>query len=145
MASVVATQMKKCLSSVQSYMSQIAKATNKKMNLSVNVNRTVTTKNVSASTGTGGSRALSADALYAANTASTYSLGRNMGALASRASSVSSSSVSSSSNGRSSNDGLILEMPVYLDGKEVARATAKYVDGELKRISSRENRKRGAK
>lgn len=141
MAKVVATQMKNCLSSVESYMSKIAKATNKKMTMNLNVNRTVSTSYAAAA----GASVASADALYAANTASTYSLGRNMSALASRASSVSSSSVSSSSNGRSSNDGLILEMPVYLDGKEVARATAKYVDGELKRIASRENRKRGAK
>ena len=140
MAKVVATQMKNCLSSVNSYMSKIASATNKKMTMSLNVNKTVTTSFAGISGGT------VASAMYAANNASTYSLGGETSALASRASSaVSSASNASSSNGRSSNDGLILEMPVYLDSKEVARATAKYVDGELKRIASRENRKRGAK
>ena len=138
MAKVVATQMKNCLDSVNSYMSQIAKATNKKMTMSLNVNKTVTTSFAGISGGT------VANAMYAANNASTYSLGNDTSTLASRASSVSSGKTSSN-NSRNTNDGITLEMPVYLDGKEVARATAKYVDGELKRIASRENRKRGAK
>lgn len=142
MAKVVATQMKNCLSSVNSYMSKIASATNKKMTMSLNVNKTVSTSFA----GIGPSVA-SADALYAANTASTYSLGRSMGALANSAASAISSGSNTSSGGNSRNmsDGILLEMPVYLDGKEVARATAKYVDGELKKITNRENRKRGGR
>ena len=142
MAKVVATQMKNCLSSVNSYMSKIAKATNKKMSMSVNVNKTVSTSFA----GIGGASVAAANALYAANNASTYSLGGDTSALASRASAVSSGGGTvSSGTSRGGSDGILLEMPVYLDGREVARATAKYVDGELKRITNRENRKRGAK
>ena len=142
MAKVVATQMKNCLSSVNSYMSKIAKATNKKMTMSLNVNKTVSTSFA----GIGPSVA-SADALYAANAASTYSLGRNMGALASRAASaVSSEGTTFSSGGsRGSGNGMTIEVPVKLDGREIARATAKYTDEELKTIASRENRKRGGR
>lgn len=140
MAKVVATQMKNCLSSVNSYMSKIASATNKKMTMSLNVNKTVTTSFAGISGGT------VASAMYAANNASTYSLGGDTSALTSRASAVSSaSSTGSSNNSRGGSDGLILEIPVMLDGKEVARATARYVDNELKTMASRENRKRGAK
>ena len=139
MASVVATQMRKCLSSVQNYMSQIAKATNKKMTMNLSVNRTVSTSFA----GIGGGTV--ANAMYAANNASTYSLGGDTSALASRASAVSSANSAGSSNNSRGSDGIRLEIPVMLDGKEVARATAKYIDGELKTMASRENRKRGAK
>ena len=140
MAKVVATQMKNCLTSVQSYMSKIASATNKKMTMSLNVNKTVTTSFAGISGGT------VASAMYAANNASTYSLGGDTSALTSRASAVSSaSSTGSSNNSRGGSDGIRLEIPVMLDGKEVARATARYVDNELKTMASRENRKRGAK
>ena len=140
MAKVVATQMKNCLSSVNSYMSKIASATNKKMTMSLNVNKTVTTSFAGISGGT------VASAMYAANNASTYSLGGDTSALASRASSVASGGgTGSSSNSRGGSDGIRLEIPVMLDGKEVARATARYVDNELKTMASRENRKRGAK
>ena len=144
MASVVATQMKKCLSSVTSYMNQIAKATNKQMTMSLNVNKTVTTKNISASTGIGGSRALSADAIYAANNASIASLAGNTGALYGNAASYAMSTGGSSSSSRGS-EAIVLEIPLYLDGKVVAKETARYVDNELKLITKRENRKRGAK
>lgn len=139
MAKVVATQMNKCVSSVRSSMGQISSATNKSM--SININRTITT----GFAGDSGA-ALSANALYAANAASTYSLGGSTGALSSRASSVASGSGTGSSNsGRGMSDGQVIHMHVDLDGREIAKATAKYVDGELKTMASRENRKRGAK
>ena len=110
--------------------------------MSLNVNKTVSTSFA----GIGPSVA-SADALYAANAASTYSIGRNMGALASRAASaVSSEGTTFSSGGsRGSGNGMTIEVPVKLDGREIARATAKYTDEELKTIASRENRKRGGR
>ena len=141
MAAVVRTQMSKCLSSVQSYMSKIAATTNKAMNLNVNVNRRVSTSYAAAA---GGTSALSADALYAANAASTFSLGGNTGALAYGASSAMPAGGGNVSGGNTGGS-MIIEIPLYVDGKEMARATAKYVDNELKQITKRENRKRGAK
>lgn len=141
MAKVVATQMKNCLSSVTSYMSKIASATNKKMTMSLNVNRTVQTTFA----GVGGdAAALSANAIYAANNASIASLANNTGALYGSSYAMSTGG-SSSNGGRGMNDNIVLEIPVMLDGREVARATAKYVDNELKLMTKRENRKRGAK
>lgn len=141
MASVVRTQMNKCLSSVKSTMSQIAKQTNKSMNLKVNVNKTVTTKNAKAS-----STPSMASAFYAANTASAFSMGTyaNTSTLSSRASSAISSGGSSSSYTGSNKD-LLLEIPLVVDGREIARSSAKYINGELKAISKRNDRKRGIK
>ena len=141
MASVVRTQMSKCLSSVTSYMNQIAKATNKSMTMNLSVNRSVTTSYISDL-----ATPAMANAIYAANNASTASIGNNTGALYSNASYATSTGGSSSSGGgRRGNDNLVLEIPLYLDGKVVARETAKYMDGELKLMTKRENRKRGAK
>ena len=149
MAKVVATQMAKCLSSVKSYMSQIASATNKSMSMNFNVNRTISTINTTRTT----SVPSMANALYAANAASvaTVADSNNTSALASRAGSSVGGSIGISGfganySGRSTNkDNITLEIPLVLDGREVARSTAKYVNGELKTLNNRENRKRGVK
>ena len=143
MAKVVATQMKNCLSSVESYMSKISKATSKNMSMNLNVNRNISTSYAAAA----GASVISADALYAANAASTYSLGRNMSALASGASSAISSGSNTSSGGGGSrgSEERIIHTHVYLEGREIAKASAKYMDDELKTLTSRENRKRGGR
>ena len=143
MAKVVATQMKNCLSSVESYMSKISKATSKNMSMNLNVNRNISTSYAAAA----GASVISADALYAANAASTYSLGRNMSALASGASSAISSGSNTSSGGGGSrgSEERIIHTHVYLEGREIAKASAKYMDEELKTLTSRENRKRGGR
>lgn len=138
MAKVAATQMNKVVSSVRSSMSQVASATSR--GISVNVNRTVATSY------SGGASALSANALYAANNASTLSLGNNVGAYNSNSYAMSTGGGGSSFGGnRVMSDNVTLEIPVILDGRELARASAKYVDNELKLMTKRENRKRGAK
>ena len=138
MAKVAATQMNKVVSSVRSSMSQVASATSR--GISVNVNRTVSTSY------SGGASALSANALYAANNASTLSLGNNVGAYNSNSYAMSTGGSGSAFGGsRVASDNVTLEIPVILDGRELARASAKYVDNELKLMSKRENRKRGAK
>ena len=133
MAKVASTQMGKVTAAVRSSMNSITAATSR--GISINVNRSVST----------GYTMPSANALYAANAASTYSLGGNTGALYGGASTMSTVSASSSNNSRGMSDNITLEIPLYLDGREVARATARYVDNELKLMTKRENRKRGAK
>lgn len=129
MAKVVATQMNKCLSSVRNTMTQMASAASRGISMNVS----------------GGMPAAApANALYAANAASTYSVGGRTSALYNGASAMSTGTASSSSN-RDTSSNTVLEIPLYLDGREVARATAKYVDNELKLMTKRENRKRGAK
>lgn len=129
MAKVVATQMNKCLSSVRNTMTQMASAASRGISMNVS----------------GGMPAAApANALYAANAASTYSVGGRTSALYNGASAMSTGTASGSSS-RGMSEAITLEIPLYLDGKVVARETAKYVDNELKLMTKRENRKRGAK
>ena len=138
MAKVANTQMNKVASSVSSTMNKVSSSTSRSMTMSLSVDRTVNTDYASLS----GSAV--ANAMYAANNASTSSLGGNMGALAYGASSAMSSG-SGASSGRGMSDNIVIDVPLYLDGKVVARATAKYIDGEIKTMTNRENRKRGVK
>ena len=133
MVAVARNQMYNVLSTVRSYMSQITGATNKSISLNVGQS--------------GGSATLPttpalamADALYAANAASTYSL--DASGISSRASSASSNN-SSASYGP--NEAIIIHSHVYLEGREIAKASAKYMNNEIKAINKRENRKRGVK
>ena len=134
MAAVARTQMSKVTAAVSSSMSQVASLTSR--GISVNVSGGVTAPPASA---------LSANAIYAANNASLASLAGNTSALYNNASYATSASGSSSSGNSSRGNNMVIEVPLYLDGREVARATAKYVDNELKLMTKRENRKRGAK
>ena len=55
-----------------------------------------------------------------------------------------SSGVGSSSNtGINSNNAMYFELPVYLDGKVVAKTTARYMNNELSILYKKESRKRG--
>jgi TP901 family phage tail tape measure protein len=132
MAKVASTQMGKVSSSISSSMSQVYSLTGRSMTMSLSVDRTVDTNYMNAS-----------NALYAANNASTSSIGNNIGALTYASSAISSGNNVSSSKGMS--DNIVIDVPLYLDSKVIARATAKYVDGEIKTMTKRENRKRGVK
>lgn len=145
MAAVVRNQMANCLSIVRSYMAQIKSATSQQMTMSFKVEKTVTTTNVTKTVKKdAGSSSLfnSGAALYSANSAALSYASGNTQALAHSVSGV-SSVVYSGYGSRVSGDSITLEIPVTLDGKEVARATAKYMDGELKIINTRNNRKKG--
>lgn len=142
MAAAAASGMARVLSTVRSYMSQIVAATNRTMTMNFRVNRSITTTNTVRTV----AAPAAANAMYAANAASTYSLrSGDASALASRASSAITTSSSKGAVSSNNNDGITLEIPVMLDGKELARGTAKYVDGELKMKQKRDDRKRGVK
>ena len=130
MAKVASTQMGKVSSSIRNAMKTSASASA----MSYSVNKTVSVNYAG----------LSANALYAANNASTATLGNNMGALA-NSTSYAMSTGGGSMAGSSIGSNITLEIPVMLDGRELAKASAKYIDGEIKTINKRENRKRGAK
>jgi TP901 family phage tail tape measure protein len=139
MVKVARNQMYNVLNTVRSYMSQISSATNKSINLRVNK---TTTSNIGGG-GTLPTMPAMASALYAANNASTYSL--NATGLSSRAASATSGFNSSSSGTRGAEEGQIIHTHVYLEGREIAKASAKYMNSEIKTINKRENRKRGVK
>jgi TP901 family phage tail tape measure protein len=131
MSKVAATQMGKVSSSIRGAMTNASSSAGA---IGLNVNRTLSVNYAG----------LSADALYAANNSSTSSIGGNTGALAYGASYAMSTGGNNSAGG-SIGSNLTLEIPVCIDGKVAGKAMAKYVDGEIKTMNKRENRKRGAK
>ena len=133
MAAVARSQMANVLSVVRSYMSQIAAACNRTLTLKVNISKTETTtkkvvvENSPMSLNIPQSSSLSASE-YSRSTSS-MGLGALVGAL------------SSSSTG--SDRAITIEVPVVLEGREIAKASAIYTREELSRLEKRNNRKRG--
>ena len=130
---VVATQMAKCLSTVQSYMAQIQSATNKQMTMKFKVEKTITTTNVTKNVEKGMKTTMS-------------SMNSNMMGVGSpnimSAGGLGTININANTGGGISGN-LALEVPLYLDGKEIARATAKYNEAELAKLNKRNKRKRG--
>lgn len=133
MAAVARNQMANVLSVVQSYMSQIAAACNRTLTLKVNISKTeTTTKKVVVekspkSLNMPQSSSLSASG-YTRSTSS-IGLGTLVGAL--------------NSGATGSNRAISIEVPLVLEGREIARASAIYTREELARLEKRNNRKRG--
>lgn len=145
LAAVAARGMAACLATVRSYMAQIRAATAQTMTMNFRVNKTVTTTNVTKNVTQGaGPKSLynASSAIYSAGAmASTPSVYGNTQALARSASTVASSG--SRGSNVSQKDHVTIEIPVNLDGKQIAKVSAKYMDGELSKINNRSNRKRG--
>ena len=133
MRKVAATQMAQVLSTVRSYMSRIAATCNRTLTLKVNISKTETTtkkvvvKNSPKSLNMPQSTSLSASGYT--RSASSIGLGTLVGAL------------NSASTG--SNRAISIEVPLVLEGREIARASAIYTREELARLEKRNNRKRG--
>ena len=145
LAAVAARGMAACLATVRSYMARIRAATAQTMTMNFRVNKTVTTTNVTKNVTQGaGPKSLynASSAIYSAGAmASTPSVYGNTQALARSASTVASSG--STGSNVSQKDHVTIEIPVNLDGKQIAKVSAKYMDGELSKINNRSNRKRG--
>lgn len=133
LASVARSQMANCLSIVKSYMNQIAAATSKTMTMNFKVNKTTTTTNITKNV-TQGARATMGN------------INTNMRGIA-QPSTMSTSMSNGSINLAPANNGisgsLALEIPLYIDNKEFARASAKYTQEELAKLEMRSTRKRG--
>ena len=133
MAAVARNQMANVLSVVRSHMSQIAATCNRTLTLKVNISKTeTTTKKVVVekspkSLNMPQSSSISASG-YARSTSS-IGLGTLVGAL------------NTASTG--SNRAISIEVPLVLEGREIARASAIYTREELARLEKRNNRKRG--
>lgn len=126
MATVASQQMSRVLAVVNSYMNSIARATSRRLTINVGINRTVTTtyQNVQASIPTATN--LAASSITARG--NSMGLGTLVGNMIKEA-------------GRQGTS--VVEVPVYLDGREIARASAKYNEAELNKLSKRKSRKRG--
>ncbi|WP_419724695.1 phage tail tape measure protein [Terrisporobacter petrolearius] len=159
LAAVVRTQMSNALTSVRNAMSQIASATNRTLTTKVNVSKTITTTNVAksiqAKPQTFNFSAVRSIQPRSFSLAATRSLGGiNSLATASYGSPVALASTNSGVSGSTTYGGTkgttktnskptYFEIPLVVDGREMAKASAKYMDGELKIISNRNNRKKG--
>ena len=133
LASVARTQMANCLSIVKNYMSQIAAATSKTMTMNFRVNKTTTTTNITKNV-TQGARATMGN------------INTNMRGIAqpsTMSTSMASGSINLAANNNGSLGSLALEVPVMLDGREIARASASYNQAELAKLEKRSKRKRG--
>jgi TP901 family phage tail tape measure protein len=133
LASVARSQMANCLSIVRSYMNQIAAATSRTMTMNFKVNKSVTTTNITKNV-TQGARATMGNTLT------------NMRGI-SQPNTMSTSMSNGSINLAPANNGisgsLALEVPLFLDGREIARASASYSQAELAKLEKRSKRKRG--
>ena len=126
MATVASQQMSRVLAVVNSYMNSIARATSRRLTINVGINKSVTTtyRSVQASIPTATN--LAASSITARG--NSMGLGTLVGNMIKEA-------------GRQGTS--VVEVPVYLDGREIARASAKYNEAELNKLSKRKSRKRG--
>ena len=133
MAAVARNQMARVLSVVQGYMSRIAAACNRTLTLKVNISKTeTTTKKVVVEKSPKSLNMPQSSSLSASGytrSASSIGLGTLVGAL------------NTASTG--SNRAISIEVPLVLEGREIARASAIYTREELARLEKRNNRKRG--
>ena len=134
LSSIAASQMSKCLATVRSYMAQIRAATAQTMTMNFRVNKTVTTTNVTRSVAQGAARTMS-------------NLARAGSSLiAPQAVAIGGGVVGGSdrvNNGLGNTNALQLSIPLTVDGREIARATASYNQEELSKLSKRSSRRRG--
>ena len=126
MATVASQQMSRVLAVVNSYMNSIARATSRRLTINVGINRTVTTTYQSVQASIPTTTNLAASSITARG--NSMGLGTLVGNIIKEA-------------GRQGTS--VVEVPVYLDGREIARASAKYNEAELNKLSKRKSRKRG--
>ena len=134
MAAVARNQMANVLSVVQSYMSRIAYACSRRLTINVSVNRTVTTTYKSVEQGPAALRTSIPMANMLSGAMAGGRTGIGLGTL-----------IGAVSASASKGQVVKIEVPLYLEGREIARASAKYMDGELSRVNTRTDRKRGVK
>lgn len=147
LAAVIRTQMANALSSVRSAMSQIAAATNRTLTTKVNISKTITTTNVAKSVQSkaqtfslrAGSSLRSVNALATAS----YSAPLALASTSSGVSNKTSYNNNPSNNDKTNSKPAYFEIPLIVDGRQMAKASVKYMDGELKTIKNRNNRKKG--
>lgn len=132
LAAVAARGMAACLSTVRSYMSQIRAATAQTMTMNFKVNKTITTTNVSKSVTQGLASTMGSIARYTTPIAAPQSMaiGGSVGSNRTVA-------------GLGSVESLQLSVPLTVDGREIARATCRYTNDELAKLSKRSNRRKG--
>ena len=135
MAAVARTQMARVLSVVQSYMSQIAAACNRTLTLKVNINKTeTTTKKVVVENGPMSLTMPQTSSLSASSYSGTKGVANSIGL---------GSLVGAVAGSTGSDRAISIEVPVVLEGRQIAKASAIYTREELAKLEKRSKRKRG--
>ena len=132
MAASARAGMANVLSIVRSYMAQIRAETSKTMTMHFKVDKTVTTTNVSKNVTEGLRNTMGAISRGMASISAPQAI--SIGGYATSTSTI---------GGLAAGGSITLDVPLYIDGKEVARATAVYNEQELAKLAKRNNRKRG--
>ena len=135
MAAVARSQMANVLSVVRSYMSQIAAACNKTLTLKVNINKTETTTKKVVVDGGGKTGMMN----IAVPQTSSFTASGTRGA----SNSIGLGSLAQALSGYGKDQTISISVPVVLEGREIAKASAIYTREELSRLEKRNNRKRG--
>ena len=136
---VIQTQMAQAYSSVSGYMSKIASATNRTLSTRVNVTKTVKTVETSSK-----ATSLSNLSTVAFSALNAMAIGNNLGyAMANDSYGLNSDNTSTRHD--ANNEATYFEIVLPLDGKVLAKASAKYMDGELTILDKKNSRKRGKK
>lgn len=135
MRKVAATQMAEILRTVNSYMSQIASACNKTMTLKVNINKTETTTKKVVVEGGGKTGMMN----IAVPQTSSFTASGTRGA----SNSIGLGTLAQALSGYGKDQTISISVPVVLEGREIAKASAIYTREELSRLEKRNNRKRG--
>ena len=135
MRNVAATQMAEILRTVNSYMSQIASACNKTMTLKVNINKTETTTKKVVVEGGGKTGMMN----VAVPQTSSFTASGTRGA----SNSIGLGTLAQALSGYGKDQTISISVPVVLEGREIAKASAIYTREELSRLEKRNNRKRG--
>ena len=135
MAAVARSQMANVLSVVRSYMSQIAAACNKTLTLKVNINKTETTTKKVVVEGGGKTGMMN----IAVPQTSSFTASGTRGA----SNSIGLGSLAQALSGYGKDQTISISVPVVLEGREIAKASAIYTREELSRLEKRNNRKRG--
>ena len=132
MSAVARNQMANVYSTVSSYMAKIKASVSQSMNLKVNVSKTVTTSYVNK-----GEQGFGTMALLSNMTGSTM-------AIPQPSTMATASTIGGTYGNSSSNSGSYeFSIPLYIDGKEIAKATATYNQEQLNKLEKRKSRKRG--
>ena len=132
MAASARAGMANVLSVVRSYMAQIRSETSKTMTMNFQVSKTVTTTNVTKNVTKGLRNTMGAISRGSAPLSAPQAM--SIGGYATSMSSI---------GGLAAGGSLSLSIPLYIDGKEVARATCKYTSEELNRLKKRSDRQKG--
>ena len=132
MAASARAGMANVLSVVRSYMAQIRSETSKTMTMNFQVSKTVTTTNVTKNVTKGLRNTMGAISRGSAPLSAPQAM--SIGGYATSMSSI---------GGLAAGGSLSLSIPLYLNGKEIARASATYNEEELAKLAKRNNRKKG--